>query len=527
MGYRDQDGAVHGPYALDDTKIHDKWLALSGGPGAPVGDDITSPCSLAGAGPQATFRIQRFERGYIQYCGSANADYIAYGKTYLPDTEIAYNNWNSLITVRSIDTSSRVNAYFYNPDGTVADSRVYDPDLAANAMWIFDTSSMTADNGEWVNPIGNIAGSAVVAAELNVVAMAENRNGAMRYAYTGQAAPVSPEHLPQTIQNLNNVWYTTIRALNTGAANSDLTTTFYNGDGSTAGGGPVTLPNVPSNGSGDVSQSSLPGGYYGTGRITANQSVAAVTQVWEPNNASRRLGYSSLPVADPTVFLPFVMTRLGNGWGAAIWIQNTYEYQTTITVEFYNDTQSDPVKTTILTVNGLGLATLNLRTNDYGLGWGWFGSARIRSVMGAPLAAVVNQFNDGSNLGASYEGVPAPSGTTKAVLPYVVRRFNTCYISNYTVRNLGLTDATIDVRYYREDGTLAPNSGSTSDETVKSHKVYNLYNSTPPANHAFPANGFRGSVAIISTNNQPIAVSSNLLNYCGGSDTISYTGINR
>ena len=256
--------------------------------------------------------------------------------------------------------------------------------------------------------------------------------------------------------------------------------------------------------------------------------MAAVTQVWEPNNAYRRLGYSSLPVADSTVFLPFVMTRLSNGWGAAIWIQNTYEYyQTTITVDFYNDTQSAPITTTNLTVNGLGLATLNLRTNDYGLGWGWFGSARIRSNTSAPLAVVVNQFNDGSNLGASYEGIPASRGTMKAVLPYVVRRYNTCYISNYTVRNQGSTDATMVIHYYREDGTLAPNSGSTPTETVKSHKIYNLYNSTPPISHTFPADGFRGSVAITSTNNQPIAVSSNLLNYCGGSDAISYTGINR
>src|SRR5574341_622187 len=61
MGYRNQDGTTNGPYALDRTKIHDKWLALEGKPGSPLEDDWTYICY-----------IQTFEQGRISDCGGAS-----------------------------------------------------------------------------------------------------------------------------------------------------------------------------------------------------------------------------------------------------------------------------------------------------------------------------------------------------------------------------------------------------------------------------------------------------------------------
>ncbi len=123
MGYRDQNGTVHGPYALDRTKIHDKWLALQGEPGAPLEDDYTGSCIQSGTGLLATLYIQGFERGYIQYCGSGDAEYVAYAKTYLPDTRIDYSGWNSSVTARNNAGDTEISITFYKPDGKVADSR--------------------------------------------------------------------------------------------------------------------------------------------------------------------------------------------------------------------------------------------------------------------------------------------------------------------------------------------------------------------------------------------------------------------
>lgn len=39
MGYRDPNGKVYGPFALDNATIRDKWLALGGGAGSPISDN--------------------------------------------------------------------------------------------------------------------------------------------------------------------------------------------------------------------------------------------------------------------------------------------------------------------------------------------------------------------------------------------------------------------------------------------------------------------------------------------------------
>jgi hypothetical protein len=217
------------------------------------------------------------------------------------------------------------------------------------------------------------------------------------------------------------------------------------------------------------------------------------------------------------------MTRLYNDWGSVIWAQNTSTTGTTVYVDFYDEDQLSPRLTISQQVNGRGLALFNLRTNDYGLGAPWYGSARVRASQ--RLAVVVNQFKDDQYLGASYEGVPASAGSTTVVLPRVARAASNCYYSNFTVRNLGSAAAAITIYYYEPSGAQAT---SPSTDSVASHRVYNLKTLTP-SGHTFPDSGFIGTVKIVSTNNQPIVATSNLLDSCGSSptDTVSFTGVNR
>ncbi|MDY7078901.1 MAG: hypothetical protein SXV54_18460, partial [Chloroflexota bacterium] len=86
----------------------------------------------------------------------------------------------------------------------------------------------------------------------------------------------------------------------------------FNEYGSTQG--TESLDDVAPNGSGKVDHSGLPNQYYGAGRMSANQPLASVVQVSD-SSIYRRLGYSGLAAGDDRVWLPFVMTRLGNDWG--------------------------------------------------------------------------------------------------------------------------------------------------------------------------------------------------------------------
>jgi hypothetical protein len=75
IGYRDQNGDTHGPFALDKALIRDLWLPLEGEPGAPIEDDWSTDCGVYYIGKY----IQRFEMGEIHYCdGSSSATYFPY-----------------------------------------------------------------------------------------------------------------------------------------------------------------------------------------------------------------------------------------------------------------------------------------------------------------------------------------------------------------------------------------------------------------------------------------------------------------
>jgi hypothetical protein len=459
----------------------------------------------------ATGEFQGDHCGAGQYCrlGVDAVKFVRRGTTYLPHT--ITSGWTSSVTVHNNGGGpAKVYVAIFDSNGSLQCSAFPVPDVPAHGNETFALTSTSCPP----------AASGRVDASQNVAVVVENRSGALGYAYTGQTLPATTLRLPQTLGNPSSVWHTNIRALNTGSSPTNITTNFYNPDGSVPSGGTSTLPNVAANGSGEVTQS-LPSSYWGAARMTANQPIAAVVRVSD-SSAHRRLGYTGVPVAASTVWLPFVMTRLGNDWGATIWVQNTTAVNSTVTVDFFQEGSSSVYRTTgAVSLPANGLTVFNLRTTYYDLGEGWYGSARVTA--GAPVAVVVNQLNDTWIDGATYEGIPASAGSTMVVLPYVARR-NGCYSSNFTVRNLGSNTATVTINYYEADGRLAL---SVPNQSVVSHKLYNLH-TAPPAGLPNP---FSGSVGIVSTNNRPIAATSNMLDYLcgpnGPNDTISYTGVNR
>jgi len=443
------------------------------------------------------------------------------GRVYLADLHNNNNGWTSEFYVRNDGTESRnITTTYFTSSGTPTVSDICVLNLN-QWCWIPVNLNNRLPAGATGSAFMN-GGEAV-----SVVAVNRNAIWGSGYAYTGRTAPTSTLYLPETL-DLNTSTGTFLMSfpvLNTGPAATNVTATFFNSSGSLR---TTQVANgVAANGlSTEFPTSDIAAGndYYGAGVVTTTvQPLATVVRVYD--NTHRRLGYLGISVISTTVWLPFVMTRLANDWGATIWVQNTTNVASTVTVDFYQEGSSSVYKTTgQVALPAKGMTSFNLRTNNYGLGWGWYGSARVSA--GQPVAIVVNQLQDATFLGASYEGIPASAGSNAVVLPYAVRQYNSCYYSNFTVRNLGSADATVRIRYYDGNGNLV--ASSSSNETVKSHVVYNLYLTTPPSNHVFPPLGFSGSAVISGTNSQPIAASSNLVDKCASNnDTISYTGINR
>jgi len=151
MGFRDQNGAIHGPFALDNAKIRDKWLNLLGSPGAPTENDWTGVCPTQAESSllSPTMYIQRFERGYIYYCGTGSAVYAPYSVTHVPGVRGRYTcgaGDNSVIVVENISSGyATVNIIIHNFDGTIRDSRIRNMLLEPGGQWVINVHEILFD----------------------------------------------------------------------------------------------------------------------------------------------------------------------------------------------------------------------------------------------------------------------------------------------------------------------------------------------------------------------------------------------
>jgi hypothetical protein len=187
MGYRNQNHAIVGPFQLSDVKIRDKWATSAAQLGSPLENPWSSPCSLRGT--LQTAYQQRFERGYIAYCGTGQAAVTLYTPTFLPRilADQNTNNWNSTIYIRNLGSiPADVSVSFYKTTGKILDSRTY-IDLPVNGTWEIGATAVVFD----ALVLGNssFSGAAVVASDQGDVAVVVRTEKSNRVtAYTGISA---------------------------------------------------------------------------------------------------------------------------------------------------------------------------------------------------------------------------------------------------------------------------------------------------------------------------------------------------
>lgn len=153
MGYRDQDHNIHGPFAIDNSVIYNRWMADEGAAGPPIEDDWIRSCIPEGEySPQAALFTQAFEHGYIYYCGSGSADYHAFEETPIEDIRARYTcgvGENSFLVITNTSLSdTRLTLTVFNGDGSIRDSRVHHSLLAPDEQWIVSIHEIVYD---WLN----------------------------------------------------------------------------------------------------------------------------------------------------------------------------------------------------------------------------------------------------------------------------------------------------------------------------------------------------------------------------------------
>jgi hypothetical protein len=302
----------------------------------------------------------------------------------------------------------------------------------------------------------------------------------------------------------------TVQNLSGNAAN--VTITFYNPDGSVVSGATIQTSLGPhAQATWYVpAHTNLPPGFVGSAVVTADQPIAAITNVQTPSSAGTspndpiRIGTGlgvSAGQASPTLYIPQIM-RSYAGWNSQIFVQNTSGSPATVTVT-YRDRYGQVIAgaSEQVVIPAWSTHIFDQAANS-ALGT-VLGSAVIQSN-GAPLAGWVNLFNQGTSSDTAqlmtYNA--ATAGGTKLYAPRLLNNYYG-FNSGLTIQNLsGSAPAHATITFYFANGYQRD-----LGVTINPYASAALYLPSVqfPDGSGLPSGNALGKGAAIITSDQPIA----------------------
>lgn len=301
-----------------------------------------------------------------------------------------YGRSSRLYITNAGAADTTITVELYRADGTVAASP--SSNVAVNGQWNLAFASYCADpNGcRWPVKISsnNSQPLAAIALERDD-AVTPNRHRSMYNAFSAGATTLN---LPLITAN-NSGWYTGIAVQNLGAAQTDITVTYFPAPGYPARDA-ETVRNAPANTTAMLVQSGGQWGatrWVGSAQVSANQPMAAVVNQTDGVNLS---SYTSFAGGSSLAILPSVLNNVG-GWTSSVRVRNL----------------DNAIADVVVRVNGAqvwnGMVAANQIVTFYplpGIGAGAQGSAIIECTNGRRIVAIVNTVKTGGDMG-TYNGV--------------------------------------------------------------------------------------------------------------------------
>ena len=287
-------------------------------------------------------------------------------------------------------------------------------------------------------------------------------------AYSGIDAPATEAFLPNLLKRASRQTRVTVQ--NTEAAQASIVMKFYNRNGQETGTKNDTIPakaektyNLDNVAEANFDATAGTGSLY----ITSNTKVAVMASIHYPDGSA---AYSGVSRGDTVLWVPGVFRRQVSGnWTiySATIIQNLGAAAANITVDMIGKA---PLISTSFTdviqpkasygINTIAQGTMPAdKWNDAiaALGQNWNGTIKVTCTNGQPLAGVSLYFNKGivADL-AAYEAIRNSDATTNALsMPAVYRKMAVPQWSTTLVQNLDNAQATINVKFFKGDGTQA------------------------------------------------------------------------
>jgi len=351
---------------------------------------ISSDQPVAAIGNQFVMSTETYPTPYIA---------AAYGGEDTPDTHWElplmfrqYNTWDSRYAVQNTSSvTATVNiTYTTIPAGSVAktDSVAIAPNGALYRALYDDDSDLGSD---W-------QGAVTIDADQNVVAMSDSffsgyTPGAyqceLNYSGLTDSDADTTVYLPVLFRKYlapDFGWNTNLFVTNLGASDADVTIEYFGGG--IVGTVTETATIATSARFQQYSNTNLPDGWAGSGKITSDQPIVAVViEATSSGPNDKATAYAGVPVGTTTqnVSIPFLMKMHVDLWNTNFTIQNAGGAPADVTVTYRGGGLSSPVSVPMVVTDTVWVS----QYWESGLPWGWRGNATVTSDQ--LIAVVANE----------------------------------------------------------------------------------------------------------------------------------------
>jgi len=351
-----------------------------------------------------------------------------------PSSTFAANTYSTGFQIQNLsNATANVTIAFY-PQGSATATASVPTTIGPNAAATYATLPAAVAAG--------FSGGAVISSDQSVASIVNviaNGNVAYGASYTGVTAGAKTVLLPLLFK-ASFGFNTFFSIQNTSSTPASVSITYSGGGlASPVTQGPFTIQPGSSTQFDQASNASLPAGFNGSAVVNSSQDVAAAVVQAGPTTLLSYNGFAGTSTAPV-----FPLINANNfGFVTGISLQNAGTVATNVTVS-YVPSQAGTACTETLSIPAKGTAFFALNSFKSSIagencanGARFIGSGRVTAnSANQPLVGVVNQLNQGTNKGGSYEAFDPAAATSKVVFPIIQDRFFG-YQTGFSLVNVG------------------------------------------------------------------------------------------
>lgn len=345
-----------------------------------------------------------------------------------PSSTFAASSYSTGFQIQNLSSATANVTIAFYPQGSATASATVNTTINANSSTTYATLPAGVAAG--------FTGGAVISSDQNVASLVNViADGNFNYgaSYSGVTAGGTSVTLPLLFKAASG-FNTFFNVQNTGSALANVTINYSNGASETAQIQPGSSTQFN-----QASNANLPNAFVGSAIITSDQPVAAAVVQAGPTTLLSYNGFSTTSL-DP--IFPLINAN-NSGFITGISLQNTGSTATNVTVSYTpsaagaacTETQTIAAKSTAIFALNAFASTVAGETCANGAVFVGSGKVTANSAS-QPLVGIVNQLNQKTNKGGSYNGASTAEATSTVVFPIIQDRFFN-YFTGFSIVNVG------------------------------------------------------------------------------------------